>query len=521
MRLMFPIQLQPHSHIPLYIQLRDQLRALIYAGDLRPGDRIVSSRELAVQLRVHRTTVANAFDELVAEGLIEGKVGAGTFISKTLPERAFTPPPLPGPSGPLRWEALFADERADDSLSRLMPKVSDDTIAFVTAQAAEEFFPVAEVRRCVSGVLGREGRKILQLGSSDGYGPLKEVLLKLLRDDGISAKPSQLLVTDGCQQSLDLLAKAFLRPGDAVLLENPAYPGAMGIFSGARVRCLVAPVATDGERLGYSGIDLGAVEAVLQQNRVKMILVTPDFQNPTGTTLPANERRKLLDIAAHFQVPVVEDHIYARLRMRGEPVPSLKALDRSGIVIQIDSFSKIAFPGLRVGWCVGPERVIERLRQVKQASDLHTDQLAQATLAEFVRRRFLEKHLAKMLRVYRGRLSALLETLGRLMPAGTTWTNVEGGMSVWVTLPPGLDAAELLIHARQRGLSFMPGRYFYLQDPQPNTLRLGFAGLDERRIVRGVAMLAEELAVQMRTRERGARREMPPAEEERSRVALV
>jgi 2-aminoadipate transaminase len=265
-------------------------------------------------------------------------------------------------------------------------------------------------------------------------------------------------------------------------------------------------------------VDVEALEATLLQNRVKLIVLTPDFHNPTGTTLPVAARRRLLEIAARHQVPVVEDHIYARLRARGNKVPSLKQLDRANIVIQIDSFSKVAFPGLRVGWCVAPENVIERLRLVKQTTDLHTDQLAQATLAEFTRRGLLARHLARMRKVYSSRLAALEEALAKHMPEEVHWTRPEGGMCVWVELPPGFDASELLIHVRERGVLFAPGRYFYFQNPQPNTLRLGFAGLDERRISRGVAMLSELLRVEMRKRQRpeASRRRLSAA-----RVTLV
>jgi len=513
---MFPLHLQPESHIPLYVQLRDQLRALVHSGELRTGDRIPASRELASQLGVHRTTVANAYAELESEGLIQGHVGRGTFICGA-PVRQFTPPPRTNGhgNGGVRWESLFADERAEEALSGLMPDVPADEIAFVTARPSDDFFPVEEFRLCCNAVLRSEGRRILQLGSTDGYEPLKRVLIEMLRGEGMNVRSEQLLITGGCQQAIDLLCKAFLRPGDAVALENPAYPGAIAIFSGARVRALAVGVETDSRRNGYVGLDVNALESVLMQNRVKFIFVTPDFHNPTGTTLPVAERRRLLEIAARYQVPVIEDYIYARLRLRGTAVPSLKSLDRTGNVIHIDSFSKIAFPGLRVGWCIGPESVIERLRVVKQSTDLHTDQLSQAALAEFVRRGHLARHLAKMKKVYRGRLDALEAALEKHMPEETTWSRPEGGMSIWVTIPAGLDAGELLIHVRERGVHFVPGRYFYYQNPQPNTLRLGFAGLDEKRIARGVQTLAELLKIELRKRQRGARNESL------SRVALI
>lgn len=516
---MLPVHLQPESHVPLYIQLRDQLRALVHAGDLRPGDRIPASRELATILGVHRTTVANAYAELEAEGLIQGHVGRGTYIQGNGNGHAlrFTPPPpsLAASDGGLRWELLFADERGEEILSRLTASAPLDSLSFVMARPATDFFPVEELQTCVNAVLRREATDVLNLGSSDGYAPLKEALLEVLRQDGIPAKDENLLVTAGCQQALDLISKAFVRPGDCVVMENPTYPGAVAIFNGARARCIGVPVNTHPEPGKPLGVDLEAMEATLAANRVKLIVLTPDFHNPTGTSMPLASRRKLLELAARHQVPVVEDHIYARLHAREERVPSLKQLDRSNLVIHIDSFAKVAFPGLRVGWIVAPPAAIERLRLVKQTTDLHTDQLAQATLAEFLRRGYFSKHLAKMRKVYAVRLAALDEALRHNMPEETRWTLPEGGMCLWLELPPGFDASELLIHAKERGLLFAPGRYFYVQSPLPNTLRLGFANLDEKELARGAAILAEVLRIEMRKRQRGVRRA------ERSRVALV
>jgi 2-aminoadipate transaminase len=514
---MLPLHLQPESHVPLYVQLRDQLRALVHAGDLRPGDRIPASRELATMLGVHRTTVANAYAELEAEGLIQGHVGRGTFIQGNGNGLKITPPapPVLNGSNGLRWELLFADERGEEVLSRLTAAAPEDALSFVMACPAHEFFPIDELQMCVNAVLRNEATEVLSLGPSDGYAPLKEALLEVLHRDGIPAKDENLLITDGCQQSLDLISKAFVRPGDTVILENPTYPGAVAIFSGARARCLGVPVRAHAEPGTSLGLDLEALEATLAANRVKLLVLTPDFQNPTGTSMPLASRRKLLELAGRYQVAVVEDHIYGRLHAREERVPSLKQLDRSNIVIHIDSFAKVAFPGLRVGWIVAPATAIERLRVVKQNTDLHTDQLAQATLAEFLRRGLFAKHVAKMRKVYASRLVALDEALRKHMPEDTRWTRPEGGMCLWLELPPGFDANELLIHAKERGVLFAPGRYFFVQGTAPNALRLAFAGLDEKQIARGVAMLADLLRIEMKKRQRGVRRA------ERSRVALV
>jgi 2-aminoadipate transaminase len=231
--------------------------------------------------------------------------------------------------------------------------------------------------------------------------------------------------------------------------------------------------------------------------------------------MPAARRRRLMEIAARYQVPIIEDSIYARTRVRGSALPSLRSLDTNGNVIQVDSFSKIAFPGLRVGWCIGAPSAIERLRLVKQSTDLHTDQLSQAALAEFISRGHLTRHLAKMKKVHLSRLEAMEAALEKHMPERTTWTRPEGGMTVWVTLPAGFDAGDLLIHARERGIYFVPGRHFYSQSPRANTLRLGFSSVDEKNITRGIEAFSEVVKEELRKRQRGVRDEI------RARVALV
>ena len=513
---MLPLHLQSESHIPLYVQLCDQLRALVHAGDLRPGDRIPASRELAQHLGVHRTTVANAYAELESEGLIEGHVGRGTFIcSNGRHLQIAPPPPSLVPGGAIRWESLFADERGDDALDRLIRTTPASGISFVVARPPEEIFPLAEMRNCCNAVLRREGARILQYGATDGYPPLRKALLELLRSEGVQAREENLLVTDGCQQALDLICKVFLRPGDTVVVENPTYPGTIAVLAAARARCLGVPVRTESGPGATPGLDLDALEQTLAANRVKLMILMPDFHNPTGLSMTLEARRRLLEIAAKHQVPIVEDHIYARLLARGDRLASLKQLDRANIVVQTDSFSKVAFPGLRVGWIVAPANVIERLRVVKQATDLHSDQLSQAVMAEFTRRGLLLRQVARMRKLCASRLAAVEEALVRHMPSDTRWTHPNGGMSIWLELPPGFDANELLVRARERGVVFAPGRYFYVQSPQPNTLRLGFAELEERQIARGIAVLGDILRSELSKRQRGARRFEP------ARVALV
>lgn len=510
------LTLDPNSQLPLYRQIRDQIRQLITGGALAPGDRLPPSRELARRLGVHRTTVANAYAELTAENWISGHVGRGTFVSKGIE---------PGPASvakPARestiaadgylWTTLLDESHADDPLDVLIHDAltaAPDTISFITARPAEELFPVDDFRRCCNDVLKREGQRLLQLGPSDGYPSLKECLRDVLRRQGIAASARELLVVNGCQQGLDLVRRVFVHPGDTVLLENPCYPGAIQTFRTPGVKCIGVPVSEQ-------GLNLEVLESLLGQNRARLLVLTPEFQNPTGTTLSLEGRRRVLELAARYQVPIVEDHIYGALRLRGRELPSLKALDRRGLVIHLNSFSKLCFPGLRVGWIVASAPVIERLRMAKQATDLHTGQLAQAALAEFCRRGLLDSLSERARTLYRTRLEAAEKALARHFPAEARWVRPEGGMSIWVSLPEGLDAGVLLFKARERKVLFTPGRFFYFQAVRPNTLRLGFAGVPPRQIEQGIAVLGGLLKAELRQR----RREKPQPTEP-ARVALV
>lgn len=510
------LTLDPASSLPLYRQIRDQIRQLITSGTLARGDRLPPSRELARRLGVHRTTVANAYAELTADGWISGHVGRGTFVSKGV-EAAAPVSETPGKVSTIGgdgylWTSLLAETAAEDGLDALLADAlvgPADAISFATARPSEEFFLVEEFRRCANDVLRREGKRLLQLGSSDGYPPLKEFLREELRREGIAAEPEELLIVNGCQQGLDLIRKVFVRPGDTVVLENPCYPGAIRTFQIPGVRCSGAPV-------GDRGVNLEALGSLLAQSHPRLLLLMPNFQNPTGTTLSLEARRRVLELAQHYQVPVVEDNIYGALRLRGRELPSLKVLDRSGLVLHVNSFSKVCFPGLRVGWIVASAPVIERLRVAKQATDLHTDQLAQAALAEFGRRGFLRRSIARMRAAYRVRLEQTEKSLARHFPPQVHWIRPEGGMAIWVTLPEGLDAGALLFKARDRKVVFTPGRFFYFQAVEPNTLRLGFTPLPPEQIERGIAILGTLLKAEIRQQRRRSQRQV-----EAARVALV
>jgi len=493
------ITLDAQLRQPLYIQIRNQIRERIVTGALKVGERLEPSRELAKQLGVHRTTVGNAYADLEAEGLIQGTVGRGTFVSPFASTLSAPKAASARPSHDFFWDGFFAHEQGDDSLGRLMASAfRPDVISFAVTHGSAELSAVDLVRRATDAVLRREGAKILQYGSSEGYVPLKRYLQNRLRRDGIPVELDEILITNGCQQSLDLVRRSLVSAGDSVACENPTYTGLWNVFESTGVRLIGIPV-------GLEGMDLDFLSAVLEQNKLKMVLASPNFQNPTGQTMPLEARKRLLALAARSQVPVVEDDIYGALRYRGRELPPLKSLDKNGLVIYLNSFSKVGFPGLRVGWVVAVRRVIEHLRWAKQRADLHTNLLGQAVLEELGRRGWLDKLLRRTRKVYERKLGVLRRAAERYFPPDATCLYPEGGMSVWVELQPRLDAADLLVKSQERGVIFAPARYFYFQEARHNAFRLCFTHVTDEQIEKGIGILGELLRVETRKGKAGRR----------------
>jgi 2-aminoadipate transaminase len=468
--------LNPSSAVPLYRQLYEQIAEQIQSGALAPGNRLPATRELAGLLGLNRTTVSAAYELLENNGLISGQVGRGSFVTGE--------PVVPRANG-VDWSNLL--ERAEPATAGPAP-LGSNVISFATSRPSRALFPLDEFRASCAAVLARQDLgDILQLGSPGGYEPLRRYLLNEAREQGLAGPGDDLLITNGCQQALDLIGRVLLRPGDSVAVEDPLYTGLKGLLAGMGAGLLGIPVGPD-------GIDIAHLERTLERERPRFLVVTPNFHNPTGATLPLAARRSLLEAARAAGVPVVENDAYGELRYLGADVPPLKQLDEHAGTVLLRSFSKVSFPGLRVGWALGPKPLIHRLRHAKEASDLHTDQLAQAVLLEFAESGRLEAHRERILQAGRERLEATLAGCREYLPPETRWTRPEGGMNVWVRLPEPLDAGELLERAQREGVSYLPGRYFAVSKTEPGALRLSFAGLTPEQIQNGLAILGRVFA---------------------------
>ena len=465
-----PIQLDSSSETPLYRQLYESIKRSIVSGRMIRGERLPANRELAGMLGINRTTIAGAFELLESEGLIKCYVGRGTFVEASPTDIALEP-----------------------------------AISFAASRPPEDRFPLEEFRAtCREVIDSSEAANILQLGSAGGYGPLRRWVLSEVRKRGAAAADDEILITSGCQQAFDLIQRVVASRGETVLMEDPVYPGLRNVFQRGGARVIGIPV-------GQDGIEMDALGRAIEKERARLLVLTPNFQNPTGTTIPEFERVKILEMARRAGVMVVENDLYGALRYAGSEIPAMKQLDRTGETILLGSFSKIAFPGLRVGWAIGPRAFIAQLTEAKEVSDLHSDQLSQAVFLRFAESGRLGEHHRKAIAAGAERLRACMEGCERHLPKGSSYTRPAGGMNAWVTLPEPLDASELATRAAAEGVTYLPGRYFSVARPQTHSLRLSFAGLPADEISRGMAFLGAVCKNEYERARRGYRSEPSPA----------
>jgi len=371
-----------------------------------------------------------------------------------------------------------------------------DVLSFAGGLPAPEAFPAEALARAHADVLATDASSALQYGPTEGHGPLRAWVAERMTRRGLPASPEQVLITAGSQQGIDLVAKALIDPGDTVLVEAPSYLAALQCFS--TYEAVLEPVETDEE-----GMRIDALERAVRTRKPKLIYLVPNFQNPRGTTLPLERRARIARLALESGVAVLEDDPYGELRYRGAALPPIAGIDPAAPVIHLGSFSKTLAPGLRLGFVIADERTIRPLTIAKQATDLHTGSLSQRAVARMLQTFDYDAHLRRLQSLYGERLDAMLASLERSFPEGTTWTRPDGGLFVWVRLPDGIDAGRLLPDAMRERVAFVPGAPFYPANACPETMRLNFSNRPPDLIAEGMARLGA--CASRRLRRRGAR----------------
>lgn len=454
---------------PMHTQIADSLRGQFERGDLHPGDQLPTTRDLARDLGVSRSTVVRAYEQLTREGWIEGRVGRGTLVS----ERAARSSKRPN------WDLLLTERVRSQSpensdVLRMLSRT--DLLSFAGGLPSPEFYPEEAFLQLTSEVIRTQGPRLLQWCPVDGYPPLRSWIAEHL-----ACPPESVLVLGGSTQGLHLVSQALVEPGDAVVVEAPTYAGALRSFRAAGARILSVPSGPD-------GIDLRTLAATLDHVRPKFLYIVPTYHNPTGGLLPIEKRRDLLALCAERGLPIVEDDAYASLRFDGPQVPTLFSLDSNGLVIYVSTFSKAVFPGLRVGWLAAAPELTKKLSGLRNLIDLFTNSLSQATLYEFCKRGLLDAHLRHVRPAYAERRDAMAAALRRYCPS-LEFELPHGGLFIWARLPCGVDSHRLLEAATEQGLGFMAGHPFYADRGGESHIRLCFAGHSPDAIATGVRRL--------------------------------
>lgn len=478
------VQLDPTAAEPIYLQLTAALTDAIRAGRIAVGARLPSERLYAERLGISRTTVTAAYLELKAAGLVRGYVGRGAVVIADDPDRT--------PTGAIAWPQLAGRLALPAPLDRATAR--SGLISFGDGWLHPELTPRAALSACAAKTAD-DPDLLTRMSPILGLPVLREALIGVLR---LNATPDELLVTGGAQQGLNVIARALISPGDAVVCEIPTWHGAFRAFQAAGAHVTGAPMDRE-------GVDPDALEDALIRLRPKLVYLIPTFQCPTGRLMGLERRRRILEICARFRTPIVESHVYGDTAF-GEAPPSLKSLDEAGIVIHQGSASKTISPALRLGWIVAPGAALDLLAPAKANLDLATPILDQAVLAAFLQSGAYGRHLPQLRAGLRARRDALIAALSAHCP-DLRWAAPQGGLYLWAELPLAIQAHEVEAVAAAQGVSVRGGEAFRPDGRPSRHLRLCYAAPAADEIEAGAQRLGEALRVVLqRHRRAGAER---------------
>jgi GntR family transcriptional regulator/MocR family aminotransferase len=469
----------------MYRQLYEWFRRAILAGQLRPGQRVPSTRSLAAELRVSRIPVSGAYEQLQAEGYFETFVGAGTCVASSIPDDAF---------GPAIGKVLGASRQMSNrkALRKVSRRVallrvpaqtwSNKLVAFRVSLPALEHFPT----RVWSQVLNRHSRKptrqLMAYGDAKGYVPLRQAIAEYLgAARAVRCEPSQVLVTTGSQQGLQLSAQVLLDANEQVWVEEPGYPGARRALMMAGVRLVPVPVDQEG---------LDVAEGIRRARSAHGVYITPSHQYPLGVTMTATRRMLLLHWAMRRGAWIIEDDYDSEYRLGGHPIASLQGLDTDARVIYVGTFSKVMFPALRLGYVVVPKDLVDAFSTARDATDQFSSTLYQAAMTDFIREGHFARHIRRMRMLYIQRRTALVEAIHKRMGDSLEVIGAEAGMHLVALLPPGVSDVAISKRAADIGISAMPLSSCYANAPLRGGLILGYGGTDARQIHDGMRKLA-------------------------------
>ena len=474
------VALDPEREQPLFLQLANGIADDIRNGRLKPGDALPGSRELAEQLGVNRNTIIAGYGELAAEGLVGTRVGGGTFVA----ENSAPHPPIALP------DAIDAPTyELAPPLPMQMPRVIAPTGALLLSTSSPDtrLFPARALARAFRRAIGQRGRSLPGYADPCGHARLRtELAAMLARSRGLSVAPDNLMLTRSIEQAIDLVARTLIAPGDVVVVEAYGYPPAWNVLKLAGARLL--PIALDD-----NGLDVGALEALLAQQRVRAVFLTPHHQFPTASVMSPQRRVRLAQLAVQHRFAIIEDDYDHEFHFAGKPVLPIAAGAGRGNVVYVGSLANLLAPGISTGFIVAPPPVFERLYRLRAASDARSDAAMECAIAELFEDGELLRHTRRMRRIYAARRDAFASALRRHLGSALEFRVPDGGMALWARVDEAIDVIAWESAGEREGVIFQNGRHYHFLQREQCYLRLGYSYLDETELSEAVCRMARAL----------------------------
>ena len=469
------IELNRKGSKSIPIQISEAIGSRISSGLLERGARLPSVRKLAVSLKVSQVTISKAYGELEKRGLIHCEHGLGCFVSDAEQKRD---------------EAVNWPKEYDDYLPRAQLwrnfDYSEVKYNFHLAAIHAELLPLGAIGSQMSSLVLEQPELMATYGNFQGDLELREVMGAHLQKRGIMLSSPNLMITSGSQQGIDLVARTFVGPGDTVYMEAPSYTGAIDVFAGRGAEMIFVPMDRDGMR-----VDI--LTKLCDQRRPKLIYTCPTYQNPSGVTMSTARRQRLLELARSYRCLILEDDPFSDLYFHKPPPPSIKSMDSEGHVVYMKSFSKVLAPGCRIACVAAESNILSRLIAAKSASDLGSPLLTQRAVLPFISRKY--SAYAEQLRIQlRNRMEKAVKLLKQYAPPGVNWVLPEGGLSLWIELPPASDIKALHTLAQKRSFSFLPGDVCYSNETKSRHIRLCYAQTAEADMENGLKLFLNLLS---------------------------
>ena len=474
-------------------QIADAFAAAIEAGELKPGEQLPPTRELAELAGVNHLTAARAYRRLAEMGLVTGRVGRGTFVRQTAAEATRA---LAEAEDGTAWQLYALPDEVEAHSDRVIGEMfrqahREDLIPLMVGYPSEQLFPAERFGQIIGEVISKHGARMHQYGDVEGVSELRHQLAVLGREQGFATSADEIVTTTGAAQALDLTARALLRPGDAAAVESPTFPGSLAAIRATGASLLPVPMDDD-------GLDVDALEQLLRRRQIKLLTLQPRLHNPTGRDLAPERRRRLLELARREGFFIVEDGVYADLRFEGEGQPALRG-DDPDHVIYLSSFSKTTTPGLRVGWVVARGPVLERIVAEKRGAMLNTPLVSELALARFLAEGNYPGQIERAIAFFRERFEVLHAAVAEHLSGVATVSRPLGGGHLWVSLSERIDERDLYEEAVRQGVSFLPGAAMMAERPRRAHARLSFGYLEPDELREGVKRLATAIRAVGRT----------------------